>query len=258
MRYIFCLFFIAACMIAAPAKILAGGEDKEITGNRGYLAGGPSTKEDVKVKEKKPWQESKGKLEPIVELDEHIRTYNERRKEIDQVVPAKKGNIAPKGYLVGTPKEKLAVIEKERGTGGFAVGVDRAIENLKEFNSKIRSRPYPADQSLEGAKGGYIYGEAPAEEPEAEREIARTRGLKPLEFINVIGKGVENLHETWKIKPHRSTDKEIWGFTFPDMPKKDKNGITRHRGSPVRTIRSVIDTVGADIEKHKPLIAVDK
>jgi len=251
--------FIASCMGVAPGKILAGGEDKEITGNRGYLVGGPSAGEEVKKKTKVKRQ--RGKLEiieqKVTEFGKHIETYNEKRKRIDKVVPAKKGGVAPKGYLVGTPKDEPVEMGKERGAGGFADGWDKAIANLKEFNRKIK-KPYPADQSLEGTKGGYLYGEPPAEGPEPEREIARTRGLKPFEFISVLGKGVENLHSSWNTKPHRSTDKEIWGFAYPDMPKKEKKGITRHRGNPIKGIGSLIDTVGADIDKHKATAPVDK
>ena len=243
------------CFIASCVVVVYG----ETTGNRGYLVGGPSA-EEVKVKEKTRVK-SRGKLEPITttveEFDKHLKTYREKRKVTDKVVPAKKGDIAPKGYLVGTPKEEPIEVEKERGKGGLATGLDRAMTNLKEFNRKIK-KPYPADQSLEGAKGGYLYGEPPAEEPEAERELARTRGLKPFEFINVFGKGVENLHKSWNTKPHRSTDKEIWGFTFPDMPKKGKRGITRNRGCPVRGVGSLVETVGANIEKHKAAAPVDK
>jgi hypothetical protein len=269
---LFGFIFFNSCIIIIPADIIAGAKDNEITGNRGYLAGGPPA-EELKVEEKKSGiKRNRGKLEFLKtletktsELGEDLKDFDEKRRQIDQAIPEKKGNIAPKGYLVGTPKEKPLEAE-EKGRGGFADGFARAMEDLKEFDQKIR-KPYPADQSLEGTKGNYLYGEAPAKEPEPERELVRTRGrgLGPFEVINLVGKGIEEIHNKCSIRPHRSTDRDIWGFTFPDMPEKEKKGITKHKGKPGETLRSIIDgaeslinDIGADIEEHKANAPVDK
>ena len=122
---VFGFFFVVSCLVAVPVKVSAAEEDKEITGNRGYLVGGPSAEEEIKVKGKKPEQKRRGRLELLktkaAELEEHIKAS----KETDKVVPAKKGDIGPKGYLVGTPKEKPFEIEKEKGKGGFAAGLSK-------------------------------------------------------------------------------------------------------------------------------------
>lgn len=249
-------------LVVTVREIMAGGEakdKKEIKGNRGYLVGGSGGKKAT-VEEKKHAVKRQG-VKPeffkarAAEVEKHI----EATKTVDQAVPEKIGDIGPKGYLVGTPKEKPVKKEKiTRGKGGFADGFDKAMEEAKEFNRQVRNRPYPADQSLEGTKGSYIYGEPPAEKAPAKREIARQAGLKPQEILPALGKGIENLHKTWNIKPDRSKDKEIWGFRFPDMPREEKKGITKHRGDIGKTTGSFIEAVGADIEKHKASAPIDK
>lgn len=255
------LIIIVLAILVMTEKINAGGVEKEIAGNRGYLVGGPVGKEgpEVKAKEKKTRVKRQG-VKPeffkakAAEVEKHIQAT----KTVDQSVPEKKGDIGPKGYLVGTPEEKKAVKEKERGRGGFAEGTRVAIEELKKLNRQIKNRPYPADQTVEGSKGNYIYGEPPLETEAPEKGLTRHAGLKPTEVIPSLVKGLENLHQTWNIKPARSQDKEIWGFKFPDMPKEEKKGITKHRGNPAKTTQSFIETIGADIEKHKANAPVDK
>ena len=253
-------------LVVTVREIMAGGEAKTIKGNKGYLVGGPGEKK-AKVEEKKV-KIKQHRVTPeffkakAAEVEKHI----EATKTVDQAVPEKIGDIGPKGYLVGTPKEKPVKKEKiTRGKGGFAVGFDKgmtiATEELKKFNKQIKNRPYPADQSLEGTKGGYIYGEPPVEKAPAAKEIARHAGLKPTEVLPVLRQGIENLNKNLEIihtKPHHSKDKEIWGFRFPDMPKEEKKGITKHRGDIGKTTGSFIEAVGADIEKHKASAPIDK
>lgn len=257
-------------LVATVGKIMAGGEDKTIKGNKGYLVGGPGEKK-AKVGEKKvtikrhpvkPEFFKAKAAEVAADLEKHI----EATKTVDQAVPEKIGDIGPKGYLVGTPKEKPVKKEKiTKGKGGFAVGFNKgmtiATEELNKFNKQIRNRPYPADQSLEGTKGGYIYGEPPVEKAPAKQEITRHAGLKPREVLPALGQGIENLNKNLEIihtKPHHSKDKEIWGFRFPDMPREEKKGITKHRGDIGKTTQSFIEAVGADIEKHKTSAPIDK
>lgn len=257
-------FFIAYCVFLSSNEIFAGGADKELTGNRGYLKG--SAPEAVKGKGKEKIEKVKHRgatpetikeiKEGIVEKHKEILEQSREAKEKDSAVSEEAG-IGPRGYLVGTPKEKIKAEEKKRGKGGFVRGFDRAMNDLKEFNAKFKSKSY-SDKKIEGVKGNYIYGEPPAEKPEPDRELARTRGMKPIEILPLVGRGIENLHKTWTTQPHRSQDKEIWGFRFPDMPKEAKQGINKHRGDPAKTMQSFIGAVGADIEKHKAAAPADK
>lgn len=249
------LIFVGWGMYISAGKLIAGGVDKEITGNRGYLVGGSSGPKEIK---NEPQEKHRGTIpEDIIEKGQSIIEQSREAKEKDSAVSEGAG-IGRRGYLVGTPKEKIQAKERQRGRGGFVKGLDKAMSDLKEFKQKFKSKPYPADQSTEGVKGSYIYGEPPLDVPELPRELARTRGMKPTDVVPLIGRGIENLNKTWAIKPHRTTDKEIWGFRFPDMPKEEKKGITKNRGDAVKTIQSFINAAGADIEEHKASAPVDK
>lgn len=220
-----------------PSGVLAGGLPQKTQGNRGYLVGGAKGK-----KEKKDIKAERRKVTP---QKTNIKRQLKVSKEADKSVRGNRG-IAPKGYLVGEPEPESVKtkVKRQRGRGGFV----NLIDKLK-FNKKIR-KPYPADQSLEGTKGNYIYGTPPVKKPQPKKGITRHRGIKPNEILPGIVRAMENL----RTRPHHSEDREIWGFTFPDMPKKEKRGITRHRGNPVKLIQSFLD----GLKKQKVSTTVDK